>query len=103
MEEFSTSLNHLPLLRSSHWSNHNFVFHKFPKPLVLTKYKDSCVKLQLEEMIGQVEDKHLATAVCGDQLVLWDQHIVHMRIRLEESLCISGVSSSGQSSYPGGD
>ena len=65
MEEFSTSLNHLPLLRSSHWSNHNFVFHKSPKPLVLTKYKDSHVKLQLEEMIGQVEDKHLATAVCG--------------------------------------
>ena len=44
------------------------------------------MKLQLEEMIGQMEGKYLATAVCGDQLVLWDQHIVHKRIRLEESL-----------------
>ena len=65
MEEFSTLLNHLPLLRSSHWSNHNFVFQKSPKPLVLTKHKDSCVKLELEMMIGQMEGKYLATAVCG--------------------------------------
>jgi hypothetical protein len=57
MEEFSTLLNHLPLLRSSHWFNDNFGFHKSPKPLVMTKYKDSCVKLQLEEMIGQMEGK----------------------------------------------
>ena len=42
--------------------------------------------LQLEEMIGQVEGKYLATALCGDQLVLWDQHDVVKRIRLEEMM-----------------
>ena len=36
-------------------------------------------------LIGQVEDKYLAT-VCGGQLVVWDQHAVHERIRLEEML-----------------
>ena len=73
------------------WSNHNFVFHKSPKPLVLTKCKDTGLKLEQsmvgesQIMIGQVEDKYLAT-VCGDQLVLWDQHAVHERIRLEEMM-----------------
>ena len=72
------------------WSNHNFVFHRSPQPLVLAKCKD--IGLQLEEsmvgesqLIGQVEDKYLAT-VSGDQLVLWDQHAVHERIRLEEMI-----------------
>ena len=37
------------------------------------------------QMIGQVEDKYWAS-VCGDQLVLWDQHAVHERIRLEEMM-----------------
>ena len=102
MEEFSTSLNHLPLLRSSHWSNHNFCLPQLPKAPSLDqvqgKYKDSRVKLQLEEMIGQMEDKYLATAVCGDQLVLWDQHNVHKRIRLEGmmvSTLTPGDSHSG--------
>ena len=31
MEEFSTSLNHLPLLSLSHWSNHNFCLPQVPK------------------------------------------------------------------------
>ena len=39
-------------------------------------------------LIGQVEDKYLAT-VCGGQLVVWDQHAVHERIRLEEMLASS--------------
>ena len=52
------------------WSNHNFVFHRSPKPLVLTKCKDSGLKLEQSmvgesQMIGQVEDKYLAS-VCGD-------------------------------------
>jgi hypothetical protein len=72
------------------WSNHNFVFHESPQPLVLTKCKDSGVKLEQSmvgesQLIGQVEDKYLAT-VCGDQLVLWDQHAVHEKIRLEEMM-----------------
>ena len=44
------------------------------------------MKLQLEEMIGQMEGKYLAIAVCGDQLVFFDQHDVHKRIRLEEMM-----------------
>ena len=39
-------------------------------------------------LIGQVEDKYLAT-VCGGQPVVWDQHAVHERIRLEEMLASS--------------
>ena len=46
--------------------------------------------------------------------MLWDQHAVHERIRLEEMMastltpgvtqdCSSGMLSSGQSSYRGGD
>ena len=60
------------------------MFHKSPQPLVLTKCKDSGLKLELQ-LIVQVEDKYLAT-VCGDQLVLWDQQAVHERIRLEEMI-----------------
>jgi DNA mismatch repair protein MLH3 len=127
MEVFSPSPNHHPLLRPSPsttvlsdnppslivWSN-----HKSPKPLVFTKCKDSGLKLEQSivgecQLIGQVEDKYLAT-VCGSLLVLWDQHAVHERIRLEEMMastltpgvtqdCSSGMLSSGQSSYRGGD
>ena len=48
------------------WSNHNFVFHESPQPLVLTKCKDSGVKLEQSmvgesQLIGQVEDKYLAS------------------------------------------
>ena len=56
------------------------------------------MKLQLEEMIGQMEGKYLAIAVCGDQLVFFDQHDVHKRIRLEEmmvSTLTPGDSHSG--------
>ena len=60
------------------------MFHKSRQPLVLTKCKDSGLKLELQ-LIVQVEDKYLAT-VCGDQLVLWDQQAVHERIRLEEMI-----------------
>ena len=99
MEVFSPSPNHHPLLRPSPsttvlsdnppslivWSN-----HKSPKPLVFTKCKDSGLKLEQSivgecQLIGQVEDKYLAT-VCGSLLVLWDQHAVHERIRLEEMM-----------------
>ena len=154
MEVFSPSPNHHPLLRPSPsttvlsdnppslivWSN-----HKSPKPLVFTKCKDSGLKLEQSivgecQLIGQVEDKYLATVcgsllvlwnqhavhkrirledkylatVCGSLLVLWNQHAVHERIRLEEMMastltpgvtqdCSSGMLSSGQSSYRGGD
>ena len=37
------------------------------------------------QLNGQVQDKYLAT-VCRDQLLLWDQHMVHERIRLEEMM-----------------
>ena len=72
------------------WSTHNFVFHKFPQPLVLAKCKDSRLKLHQSmvgesQVIAQGRDK-LQTTVCGDQLVLWDQHTVHERIRLEEMM-----------------
>ena len=35
------------------WSTHNFVFHKFPQPLVLAKCKDSSLKLH-QSMVGGV-------------------------------------------------
>ena len=50
------------------------------------EHQKTSPSLQLEEMIGQVEGKYLATAVCGDYLVLWDQHDVDKRIRLEEMM-----------------
>ena len=56
----------------------------------MTKCKDSRLKLEQSmvgecQLNGQVQDKYLAT-VCRDQLLLWDQHVVHERIRLEEMM-----------------
>ena len=69
------------------WSNHNFVFHKSPQPLILTRCKDSGLKLELSmlkevQLICQVEDKYMAT-VCESQLMMWE------RIRLEELVASS--------------
>ena len=40
------------------------------------------------QLICQVEDKYMAT-VCESQLMMWDQHAVHERIRLEELVASS--------------
>ena len=47
-------------------------------------------------MSVQVEEKYLAT-VCGDQLVLWDQHAVHERIRLDEMIISTLTPSDSHS------
>ena len=75
------------------WSNHNFFFHKSPQPLVITRCKEAGLKLEHSmvrelQLIGQVEFKYMAT-MSGTQLMMWDQHAVHERIRLEEMVTSS--------------
>ena len=68
MEVFSPTPSSPQVIPTNHsppdpivWSNHNFVFHRSPKPLVLTKCKDSGLKLEQSmvgesQLIGQGED-----------------------------------------------
>jgi len=80
------------------WTNPHFEVRV--SPLKLQTKQDLETECQVTKesltktiLLGQVEDKFLAT-VCGDLLVLWDQHAVHERIRLER--LVSQAVEEGQ-------
>ena len=52
-----------------------------------------CFAVLIAVLLLQVDDKFLAT-VCGGILVLWDQHAVHERVRLERLLAEALVEGS---------
>ena len=72
----------------NNWKNPNFIFQPSPRSIKLSKAKWSeGLKLKGKDilqtcLVGQVEKNYLAT-VLDNQLLLWDQHAVHERIRLE--------------------
>jgi len=84
------------ILRS--WVNPQFAAHCSPVKLrklpgLDTQCQITCEQLKTAHFLGQVDEKFLAT-VCGGLLVLWDQHAVHERIRVERLLADALVEGS---------
>ena len=83
----------------SRWRNPQFTVEASPlrlerRPGLDTECTVSRTALAGARFLRQVDNKFLAT-VCGQSLVLWDQHAVHERIRLEQLLAEAVTSESG--------
>ena len=83
------------------WRNPQFSLGRSPLRLarggaLATECRLTREHLQEVTFLNQVEDKFLAT-VCGGLLVLWDQHAVHERIRVERLLGEAVVEVGGRS------